>query len=165
MGLNFKDRANDDFDAASYVKVNDRLREFWEKFPDGAINTAYELNAEGVLIMSAKVYAHKDDSRPAGTGHSFLSSLDGEKVGEFSETVCVGRALAMMGFKVEKSIASSEEMKRFSTRSKTPAKKQEAAVADQASEAETAPQVPEKLKTTAKFDLKKIRKDSQQGAE
>lgn len=109
MGFNDKD-----FDAESYVKVNERLQEFWKDHPKGRLETEVGLN-DGVLIVMARLYRDKED-RPFATGHSFLEGLSGEKVGEYTETVAVGRALALAGYKVEKSIASSEEMKRFSNR-------------------------------------------------
>lgn len=115
-------RNDDDFDKESYVSVNMRLLEFWKDHPKGRIETGYQLQ-DGVLVMVAKLYRQGED-KPASSGHAFLERLDGDKVGEYTETVAVGRALALMGYKVEKSIASADEMKRFNDRkdSKTEAK-------------------------------------------
>ncbi len=107
-------RNDDNFDSESYVKVNTRLEEFWQKNPKGRVETGYQL-VDGVLIMEARLY-REGEERPAATGHSFLDSLSGEKVGEYTETVAVGRALALMGFRIEKSLASGEEMSRWKQR-------------------------------------------------
>lgn len=108
-------RNDDDFDSESYVRVNTRLAEFWTKHPEGRIETSYGFH-EGVLVLTAKLFKTQQDTNPAATGHAFLERLDGDKVGEYTETVAVGRALALMGFQVEKSIASAEEMSRFKDR-------------------------------------------------
>ncbi len=108
-------RNDDDFDAQSYVRVNERLTKFWEKYPEGAIETD-AIVQDGSLMVEARLYRTEGSQRPLATGHSFLSSLDGDKVGEYTETVAVGRALANAGFLVEKSIASAEEMTRFKER-------------------------------------------------
>lgn len=110
MGFN-----DNNFDASTYVGVNQRLQQFWEKYPSGRVETEVGYN-DGVLIVMARLYRDEKTDKPVATGHSFLEGLSGEKVGEYTETVAVGRALAMAGFGVEKSIASSEEMKRFSNR-------------------------------------------------
>ena len=106
---------NNDFDVESYVKVNTRLIEFWTKYPEGRIETSVAWYA-GDYVLEARLYRDQKDTLPAATGHSFLEGLGGDKVGEYTETVAVGRALALMGFQVEKSIASSEEMGRFKKR-------------------------------------------------
>lgn len=105
-----------EFDAASYVKVNTRLLAFLAKYPNGRIVTEASFNEKGALTIKASIYKNDTDANPMGTGHAFLERLDGDKVGEYTETVAVGRALAFMGFHAEKSIATSEEMTRFDER-------------------------------------------------
>lgn len=109
-------RNDDNFDAESYVKVNTRLQEFHERYPNGRVWTGFNFTPTGILVMRCELYREANDTLPAATGHSFLESLSGEKVGEYTETVAVGRALALMGFKIEKSLASGEEMSRFKER-------------------------------------------------
>lgn len=111
-------RNDDDFDSESYVRVNVRLNEFHAKYPNGRVETSYAFH-EGAMVMRAALYRDVKDEKPAATGHAFLERLDGEKVGEYTETVAVGRALALMGFKIEKSLASGEEMSRFKERQET----------------------------------------------
>jgi hypothetical protein len=108
-------RNDDDFDSESYVRVNTRLNEFHAKYPEGRVETSYTFHEER-LVMKAALFANKQDEKPIATGHAFLESLTGDKVGEYTETVAVGRALALAGFKIEKSLASGEEMVRFKER-------------------------------------------------
>lgn len=111
-------RNDDDFDSSTYVRVNTRLMEFHKEHPKGRVETSYVLQ-DGVLVMRAALYRDEKDTLPAATGHAFLESLTGEKVGEYTETVAVGRALALMGYSIEKSLASGEEMARFKDRQDT----------------------------------------------
>lgn len=112
--------SKDDFDASTYVKVNERLREFWTRFPEGFISTFRAEAKDGITFKTvlcrndkdARLFAESGIS--AATGHAYLSnSMKGEKVEEYCETVSLGRALAILGFRVEKSIASNEEMQQF----------------------------------------------------
>lgn len=104
---------DDNFDSQSYVKVNDRLASFKAKYPESRIVTSADV-LDGVLIMKAELFKDDKSTTPMATGHSFLTDIDsGDKVGEYTETVAVGRALAFAGEQVEKSIATAEEMDRF----------------------------------------------------
>jgi hypothetical protein len=142
--MSFRDRREDgDFDLESYVSVNTRLVEFWKRFSEGRIETDFDV-IDGRLIMTAKIYKEKGDTQPSSVGHAFLDSLDGDKVGEYTETVAVGRALALLGFQVEKSIASAEEMDRFQ-------KKQAKSEADAREPRESVPEVPRSLKPSRVF--------------
>lgn len=164
---------NNDFDSESYVRVNTRLQEFHEKYPKGRVWTGYNITPTGTLIMRAELYREAADPLPAATGHSFLETLSGDKVGEYTETVAVGRALAMMGFKIEKSIASGEEMSRFKQRqdskkeepkeSKIKASKPEQAApaTEPKKEISDTPEVPKKLTTSRIF--KPLPKQEQTG--
>lgn len=120
-------RNDDDFDAQSYVKVNVRLKQFWEKYPEGRVETNCH-QYDNQLTFTARLFRKQEDVSPASTGHAF-SELNGEKVGEYTETVAVGRALALMGFSVEKSIASAEEMKKWHETQQAKTEKKDAAPA------------------------------------
>lgn len=101
------------YDLSDYVQVNERIDKFYEKYPDGSIQTEIIMNENGMVIFKAYAYRDKEDTRPA-TGHAM------EKEGstyinktshiENCETSAVGRALAMLGFEIKKSVASREEV-------------------------------------------------------
>lgn len=108
-------------DLDNYVKVNERIAEFRETYKEGFITTFRGDAKDGiafkaVVFRNAEELAHYAtcDIAPA-TGHSFLhdDARGDDKVEEYTETVAVGRALAILGFKVEKAIASAEEMEQF----------------------------------------------------
>jgi hypothetical protein len=145
-------RKDDSFDAESYVKVNVRLMEFWEAYPEGRIETQAEIIGEG-LVVKALLYMDQSSEKPFATGHAFLPNLDGDKVGEYTETVAVGRALAFKGFRVEKSIASGEEMQRWHDRKQEsqPKIKSEADAPKEPQEVSSTPEVPMKLKPARVF--------------
>ena len=114
--------SNDNFDIDSYKKVNERLEEFRTKFPEGMIST-FRTDVEGGISFKTVVFRNQTEATNYGSsgvsasdGHSFLpvKTRDSvEKVEEFAETVSLGRALAKLGFGVEKNIASSEEIALF----------------------------------------------------
>jgi hypothetical protein len=113
--------SNDNFDSSKYVKVNDRLSAFREEYPNGYIATFRE-GEQGGVNFKAVVLRNADDAEvyaktniAAATGHAYLADEDryDQKVEEYCETVAIGRALAILGYAVEKSIASQEEIDEF----------------------------------------------------
>lgn len=104
-----------------YIEVKDRIEKFYEKFPDGTIQS--ELieympqtgEHKGHVIFKAKAYRTPVDTLP-GVGHSMLEIpgktpfTQGSEM-ENAETSAWGRALAAMGFEVKKSIASADEVR------------------------------------------------------
>lgn len=101
------------FDLNDYVQVNERIEKFYEKYPEGSIQTEIIMNENGMVIFKAYAFRNNEDTKPA-TGHAM------EKEGstyinktshiENCETSAVGRALAMLGFEIKKSVASREEV-------------------------------------------------------
>ena len=102
------------FNLDDYVSVNTRLEKFWEKYPDGRIDTQIIKWMAGVITMKASVYKNIADEKPAATGHAYekegASFINKTSAVENCETSVVGRALALMGFEVKHSIASKEEV-------------------------------------------------------
>ena len=158
-----------DFDPDGYVKVNERIAEFREQFSDGFIST-FKSKDETGITFKAVVCRNADEAKmftetgvAAATGHSFLSNEEDEKKAqEYAETVSVGRALAMLGFGVEKAIASAEEMSKFKNKvdKKVETKKEEPKVAAKkvvkfASKAKTTEETKE-TKTPEKVDRLKV---------
>lgn len=101
-----------------YVPVAERLEKFYERFPDGRVNTfivQHDLES-GFILMRAEVYRSAEDAQPAATGHAFEVRSEGyvQKTSyvEVCETSSVGRALALLGFEVKRGIASREEMEK-----------------------------------------------------
>ncbi|MFZ1700885.1 MAG: hypothetical protein WBO10_12515 [Pyrinomonadaceae bacterium] len=106
------------FDLSNYIPVHKRIAEFYKKFPDGRIVTRLvRLNEDsGFVCIKASVYRNVDDAQPSATGHAFEIRGQGyvntTSFIENGETSAVGRALANLGFEIEKGIASREEMQK-----------------------------------------------------
>jgi hypothetical protein len=101
------------FNLNDYVQVNERVELFYKKYPNGSIQTEIVSNHEGEVIVKAFIYRDREDTRPC-TGHAMevagSSFINKTSHIENCETSAVGRALAMLGFEIKKSIASQEEV-------------------------------------------------------
>jgi hypothetical protein len=102
------------FNLDNYVPVEDRIEAFYDKHPEGSIQTEIAHLSETMVVVKAYAYRTAEDIRPA-TGHSQLNIpgntpyTKGSEV-ENAETSAVGRALAMMGFEVRRGVASRQEV-------------------------------------------------------
>ena len=96
-----------------YVEVNTRIMKFYEKYPEGRILTEILDWKDGIVVMKATVYRDSSDII-AATGHAYekegSSFINRTSALENCETSACGRALAMLGFEIKKSIASKEEV-------------------------------------------------------
>jgi len=116
-------RNDDNFDEATYIKVNERLAAFRKEFPEGLLTTFRGEDSEGIFYKcvvfrnpkEAELYGPHQIAASSGTAYlpEWAAQEESPKVEEATETAAVGRALAFMGYRVERSIASSEEMQRF----------------------------------------------------
>jgi len=101
------------FNLEEYVTVNERIASFYKKFPEGRILTDIVSWQDGVVVMKATVYRDNGDI-PAATGHAYekegSSFINNTSYIENCESSCIGRALAVLGFEIKKSIASYEEV-------------------------------------------------------
>ena len=101
------------FNLEDYVQVNERIEKFYEKYPDGSIQTEIISNQNGEIIFKAYAFRDREDTRPA-TGHAMeregSTYINKTSHIENCETSAVGRALAMLGFEIKKSVASREEV-------------------------------------------------------
>lgn len=99
----------------NYVEVNERIIKFYEKYPEGSIQTEILKWENGLILMRAYAYRHPEDIRPA-IAHAYeredSSYINKTSVVENCETSAVGRALALLGFEVKKAVASREEVAR-----------------------------------------------------
>jgi hypothetical protein len=94
-----------------YCQVKDRVKAFNEEYPNGSIVTEPKFVTD---LVTVKATVTPDCSKPERffTAHSF-GSLKGSKAFEKQETIAVGRALAYLGFGIDGSVASSDEMEVF----------------------------------------------------
>ena len=96
-----------------YVEVNVRIMKFYEKYPEGRILTEIVKWEDGVIVMKATTYRDNSDV-PASTGYAYekegSSFINKTSALENCETSAVGRALAILGFEIKKSVASKEEV-------------------------------------------------------
>jgi hypothetical protein len=101
------------FNLDEYIGVNERIEKFYEKYPEGSLQTEIVSNANGEVIIKAYAYRNSEDKHPT-TGHAMekegSSFINKTSHIENCETSAVGRALAMMGFEIKKSVASREEV-------------------------------------------------------
>lgn len=100
------------FNLDKYVQVNERIEKFWEKYSIGEILTEILHIDEKSVVVKATVKA----GNIVGVGHAEEFRADGyvnkTSALENCETSAVGRALAFLGFEVQRGIASREEMKK-----------------------------------------------------
>ena len=96
-----------------YIEVNVRIMKFYEKYPEGRILTEIVKWENEVIVMKATAYRDEKDI-PAATGYAYekegSSFINKTSALENCETSAVGRCLAILGFEIKKSVASSEEV-------------------------------------------------------
>lgn len=97
-----------------YITVNERILKFYEKYADGRIVTEIKSWSEGRIVMQATIYRDHETENPLAIGHAYeqegSSYINKTSALENCETSAVGRALALAGFEIKKSIASKEEV-------------------------------------------------------
>jgi hypothetical protein len=97
-----------------YVEVNQRVMEFWSKYPNGRIHTEILSWENGIIVMKASVYKDLLDQIPFSVGHAYekegVGMINSTSCLENAETSCVGRALGLGNFSAKRSIASKEEV-------------------------------------------------------
>jgi len=101
-------------DLGGYATVAERLRLFWERYPNGRIHTALKQRTAQEVVFVARVYKDLGDAKPAATGWAAEREGDGDinlvACLENTETSAVGRALANLGFTASGLRPSAEEM-------------------------------------------------------
>jgi hypothetical protein len=114
---------------SDYIEVKDRISAFHKAYPEGSLQSEYEIRALGDktwIVVKAYAYRTPDDPRP-GIGHaweSYPGSTSFTRTSELmvGETSAWGRALAALGIAVSKSIASKNEVQAAEARKTTRAK-------------------------------------------
>lgn len=97
---------------ADYAKVADRLKVFWEENPRGDIDTTYKIEGEYIIFTTKIISDQSDEFSRKSTG-SAMEKIGKVKSFEKTESVSVGRALALLGYLASGEIASLEEMEEF----------------------------------------------------
>src|SRR5689334_9531239 len=104
------------FNPEQYATVAERIELFYERYPQGRINTELVSRADGAITFKAVVYRDPSDTTPAATG--WASEREGDSdintvaCLENTETSAVGRALANLGFTASRNRPSREEMEK-----------------------------------------------------
>jgi hypothetical protein len=105
------------WDLSAYQPVEDRLREFWQRYPSGRITTTLLFHEDQHYIVQAHIYRGDElrDTPPVATGlaHDSFDQLPPnmrQSALEVCETSAIGRALANMGFAPKGKRPSREEM-------------------------------------------------------
>lgn len=103
-----------------YIQVNDRIIKFYEKYPEGRIVTSIISWTEGRIVMQATIYKDHMTDKPISIGHAYEQEgstfINKTSALENCETSAVGRALALAGFEIKKSVASKEEVENASAK-------------------------------------------------
>lgn len=98
-----------------YAEVNQRIKAFRMVYPSGFILTDMVSNEDGICVFRAMVGYHQNDTRvvlATGTAYEREDSSFINKTSyiENCETSAIGRALGMVGFGIDMSVASAEEV-------------------------------------------------------
>jgi hypothetical protein len=100
-----------------YIEVNERLLKFRADYPEGCIIPEIVKWEDGVIVMKATVYLTREDmanGTPVAVGHAYevegSSYINKTSALENCETSAVGRALAILGYEIKRSVASREEV-------------------------------------------------------
>jgi hypothetical protein len=102
--------------AADYVEVADRIRAWYEAYPNARIETEIVSISDKFVVVKAQAFrGESPDEKPAGIGHSSMNIpgstpyTRGSEL-ENTETSAAGRALVMAGLPSKK-IASGDEIR------------------------------------------------------
>ena len=103
----------------NYVDVPQRIKLFYEKYPEGSLQLDPDLKFQQVddqliVIGQAYAYRHPGDEKPGvGTAQEYLPGKTNFTRGseiQNLETSCWGRAIGALGIGIDKAIASREEV-------------------------------------------------------
>ena len=101
-----------DIKGKDYAQVNQRIKAFRMVHPNGRIITEIASLKDGVCIFRANIYNEEDTLLGTGTAYEKENStfINKNSYIENAETSAVGRALGMLGFGIDTSVASAEEV-------------------------------------------------------
>jgi hypothetical protein len=104
------------FNLEDYTTVKERIKLFWEKYPDGSIQTEILDWSDKRFIVKASLYRLWTDEKPFATGHAH--ELVGERgvnrdfALENGETSSIGIAMKNANIGTDKNAPSREEMEK-----------------------------------------------------
>ncbi len=110
---------NDGFNLKDYVDVAERIASFYERYPEGSIQTEMVRLDGDLVVFKATVYRDREDPHPT-TGWAYeregVGYVNRTSFIENCETSAIGRALANLNFPTSrasqrKSVASSPATK------------------------------------------------------
>lgn len=118
MAVKFEDlqKANDtirtiNIKGKEYAEVNQRIKAFRMVYPHGTIETNMLSNDNGVCVFRASAY---DAGELLGTGHAYevegSTFINRTSYLENAESSAIGRCLGTLGFGIDTSVASYEEV-------------------------------------------------------
>lgn len=101
----------------NYVEVKDRVTEFYNRYPEGSIQSEYEYRTVGdrlEVVVIAHAYRTPDDERPA-TGLASeripgTTSFTRDSELETAQTSAWGRAMGALGIGIQGAIATRDEV-------------------------------------------------------
>lgn len=103
-----------DIKGKNYVEVNERIKAFWELFPNGRLNSEIVSIDNGVCIIRAYAFEDKDDDNPISIGTAYEKEnstfINKTSYIENCETSAYGRCLGILGIGIDTSVASAEEV-------------------------------------------------------
>ena len=102
------------FNIDDYIEVKDRVKQLKKDYPESVIQTDVIELTDTRVTIKAFIYLDNEGKKPT-TGHSYMnipgttSFTRGSEL-ENAETSAVGRAIANLGYAIDKSIASRDEV-------------------------------------------------------
>jgi len=111
----------------NYVDVPQRIKLFYEKYPEGSLQMDPDLQFQTVgdqIIVIGRAYAYRNpqDEKPGvGTAQEYLPGKTNFTRGseiQNLETSCWGRAIGALGIGIDKAIATKEEVELAMERNK-----------------------------------------------
>lgn len=98
--------ARDNFDVKDYVDVAERIHAFYERYPEGSIQTEMVRLEGDMVVFKATVYRDREDTMPT-TGWAYeregMGYVNKTSFIENCETSAIGRALANLNFPTTRS--------------------------------------------------------------
>ena len=102
------------FNLDDYTTVQERIADFWERYPDGAIRTEVIEASNTRFIVFCKLFKNATDPQPFSTGHAqeviSEKGVNRDLALENCETSAVGIAAKFANIGTKKHLASREEM-------------------------------------------------------